>query len=62
MFEFWGTFSDFLLDLPEVTQAIIIFLSMLVMIALGIPIPISVIIGTVVGYWFLDFPFNSFST
>ena len=57
MFEFWGTFSDFLLDLPEMTQAIIIFLSMLLMIALGIPIPISVIIGTVVGYWFLDFPF-----
>ena len=57
MFEFWGTFSDFLLDLPEMTQAIIIFLSMLLMIAMGVPIPISVIIGTVVGYWFLDFPF-----
>ena len=49
--------TDYLLDLPEMTQALIMFASMLVMIVLGVPIPISVAIGTVVGYWFLDFPF-----
>ena len=57
MFELWANFADYLLDLPEITQAIIVFCSMIVMIVLGVPIPISVIIGTAVGYWFLDFPF-----
>jgi len=48
---------DYLLDLSEMTQALIMFGSMLLMILFGVPIPISVAIGTVVGYWFLDFPF-----
>ena len=49
--------TDYLLELPEMTQALIMFGSMLVMILFGVTIPISVAIGTVVGYWFLDFPF-----
>jgi len=57
MFEFWPEFTDYLLDLPEMTQALIMFGSMLVMILFGVPIPISVAIGTIVGYWFMDFPF-----
>lgn len=31
------------------------------MILYGVPIPISVIIGTVVGYWFLDFPLSMYT-
>ncbi len=50
-------FIDYLLDLSEMTQALIMFASMLLMILFGVPIPISVAIGTIVGYWFLDFPF-----
>jgi len=57
MFEFLTVFADTLRDLPEVTQALIVLGSMVLMIIIGVPIPMSVIIGTVVGYWFLDFPF-----
>ncbi|MGB1258366.1 MAG: TRAP transporter large permease subunit [Thiolinea sp.] len=45
------------MDLPEVIQALIVFGTMILMIILGVPIPVAVIIGTAVGYWFLDFPF-----
>ena len=34
MFEFWPELTDYLLDLPEMTQALIMFGSMLVMILL----------------------------
>ncbi len=57
MLELLSTFADYMLDLPEVSQALIVFATMIVMIILGVPIPISVIIGTMIGYWFLDFPF-----
>ena len=57
MFEFLVPLTDYLLDLSEIAQALIVFGAMVLMIALGVPIPISVIFGTVVGYWFLDFPF-----
>ena len=57
MFELWVNFADTMRDLPEVTQALVVFISMVVMILIGVPIPMSVIIGTAVGYWFLEFPF-----
>ena len=57
MFEYFSLITDYLLDLSEMTQALIMFGSMILMIVMGVPIPISVAIGTVVGYWFLDFPF-----
>lgn len=57
MFELWTSLSDYLMDLPEVTQALIVLGTMIVMIMIAVPIPMAVIIGTVVGYWFLDFPF-----
>ncbi|NKC12133.1 MAG: TRAP transporter large permease subunit [Gammaproteobacteria bacterium] len=39
------------------TQALIMFGAMVLMIILGLPIPFAVAIGTVIGYVFLDFPF-----
>ena len=49
--------TEYLMDLPEVIQALIVFGTMILMIILGVPIPVAVIIDTAVGYWFLDFPF-----
>jgi len=48
---------EFIYELSELTQALIMFGTMLLMIALGLPIPIAVAMGTIVGYVFLDFPF-----
>ena len=42
MFEF---ITDYLMDLPEVTQALLVFGTMILMIVLGVPIPIAVVIG-----------------
>jgi len=38
-------------------EALIMFLAMIGTIALGVPIPIAVAIGTVVGYYLIDIPF-----
>ena len=48
---------EFLYELSELTQALIMFGTMVLMIVLGLPIPIAVAMGTIVGYVFLDFPF-----
>ncbi len=48
---------EFIYEYSDLTQALIMFGSMVVMIMLGLPIPFAVAIGTVVGYVFLDFPF-----
>ena len=48
---------EFIYEYSEVTQALIMFGSMIFMIVLGIPIPFAVALGTVIGYVFLDFPF-----
>ena len=48
---------EFIYEYSELTQALIMFGSMVLMIVLGLPIPFAVAIGTVIGYVFLDFPF-----
>lgn len=48
---------EFIYEYSEMTQALIMFGSMVLMIVLGLPIPFAVAIGTVIGYVFLDFPF-----
>lgn len=48
---------EFIYDLSDVSQALIMFGSMVVLIMLGLPIPFAVALGCVVGYIFLDFPF-----
>jgi tripartite ATP-independent transporter DctM subunit len=48
---------EFIFEYSELTQALIMFGTMVLMIMLGIPIPFAVAMGTVVGYVFLDFPF-----
>jgi tripartite ATP-independent transporter DctM subunit len=48
---------EFIFEYSELTQALIMFGAMVLMIMLGLPIPFAVAIGTVVGYVFLDFPF-----
>ena len=47
---------DYLYDMSEMSQALTMFGGMCLMIILGIPIPISVAIGTMIGYFLLDFP------
>ncbi|MCG8544118.1 MAG: TRAP transporter large permease [Alphaproteobacteria bacterium] len=44
-------------EMSEATQALIMFGSMILAIALGIPIPFAVALGTVVGYLIIDIPF-----
>ena len=46
--------SNFLFDLTEPQQALIMFAAMCLVIILGVPIPISVAIGATVGYFLLD--------
>ena len=48
---------EFIYEYSELTQALIMFGGMVLMIALGVPIPIAVAMGTIIGYVFLDFPF-----
>ncbi len=48
---------EFIYEYSELTQALIMFGAMVLMIILGLPIPFAVAIGTVIGYVFLDFPF-----
>lgn len=48
---------EFIYEFSEVTQALFMFGTMVFMIVLGLPIPIAVAMGTIVGYVFLDFPF-----
>ena len=48
---------EFIFEYSDVTQALVMFGAMVLMIMLGLPIPFAVAIGTVVGYVFLDFPF-----
>ncbi len=38
-------------------EALIMFLGMLGAIAFGIPIPIAVAVGCIIGYWYIDIPF-----
>lgn len=57
MFDLWAAFSEYMFDLSEVGQALAVFGVMVLMIVMGVPILISVIIGTVVGYWLLDLPY-----
>ena len=45
---------DFIFDLSEGQQALIMFGSMVFMILLAVPIPIAVAIGTVIGYFMMD--------
>ena len=45
---------DFIFDLSEAQQALIMFGSMVLMIVLAVPIPIAVAIGTVIGYFMMD--------
>ena len=45
---------DFIFDLSEAQQALIMFGSMVFMIVLAVPIPIAVAIGTVIGYFMMD--------
>ena len=49
---------DHLYDMSEMSQALTMFGGMCLMIILGIPIPISVAIGTMIGYFLLDFPLS----
>lgn len=49
-------FLDFS-EWSEVTQALVMFGSMVAMIAFGVPIPFAVALGTVVGYIIIDVPF-----
>ena len=44
-------------DWSEVTQALIMFGSMVLAIALGVPIPFAVALGTVIGYMIIEVPF-----
>ncbi len=52
MFEVFG-FSE----MSEATQGLIMFGAMVVAIALGVPIPFAVALGTVIGYVIIDIPF-----
>ena len=45
---------DFIFDLSEGQQALIMFGSMILMIVLAVPIPIAVAIGTAIGYFMMD--------
>ena len=45
---------DFIFDLSEGQQALIMFGSMVLMIVLAVPIPIAVAIGTAIGYFMMD--------
>ena len=47
---------DYLYDMSEMSQALTMFGGMCLMIIMGVPIPISVAIGTMIGYFLLDFP------
>ena len=49
-------FLDFS-EMSEATQGLIMFGSMVVAIALGVPIPFAVALGTVAGYLIIDIPF-----
>ena len=52
MFEFLE-FSE----MTEAVQGLIMFGAMVLAIALGVPIPFAVALGTVVGYIIIDIPF-----
>jgi tripartite ATP-independent transporter DctM subunit len=45
---------DFIFDLSEGQQALIMFGSMILMIVLAVPIPIAVATGTAIGYFMMD--------
>ena len=52
---------DYLMGTSELTQAILMFGGMCLFIVLGVPIPIAVGLGTIIGYILLDFPLLALS-
>ena len=52
---------DYLMGTSELTQAILMFGGMCLFIILGVPIPIAVGLGTIIGYILLDFPLLALS-
>ena len=52
---------DYLMGTSELAQAIMMFGGMCLFIVLGVPIPIAVGLGTIIGYILLDFPLLALS-
>ena len=52
---------DYLMGTSELAQAIMMFGGMCLFIILGVPIPIAVGLGTIIGYILLDFPLLALS-
>ena len=52
---------DYLMGTSELAQAIMMFGGMCLFIILGVPIPIAVGLGTIIGYMLLDFPLLALS-
>ena len=52
---------DYLMGTSELAQAVMMFGGMCLFIILGVPIPIAVGLGTIIGYMLLDFPLLALS-
>lgn len=52
---------EYLMDTSEFAQAMMMFGGMVLFIILGVPIPIAVGLGTIIGYVLLDFPLLALS-
>ncbi len=52
---------EYLMDTSEFAQAMMMFGGMVLFIILGVPIPIAVGLGTIIGYILLDFPLLALS-